>query len=80
MANWLMKGHHGKKGEPTANMTDEEEFVASGINRCRRRRYLGSEEKIGGKTMDGANGKLSPFDKFRNRSFVSSQDFFLTQS
>src|SRR5436190_16073530 len=32
MANWLMKGHHGKKGDPKANMTDEEEFLASGLS------------------------------------------------
>src|SRR5450631_3176463 len=32
MANWLMKGHHGKKGDSKANMTDEEEFIASGLS------------------------------------------------
>src|SRR5690348_15550500 len=31
MANWLMKGHHRKKGDPLSGMTDEEEFVAAGL-------------------------------------------------
>src|SRR4029078_3204045 len=32
MANWLMKKRHGKKGDPETGLTDEEEFVASGLS------------------------------------------------
>lgn len=67
MANWLMKGHHGKKGDPASSMTDEEEFRASGINPTDEKDTWDEKKRLVESTMDGANGKLSPFNRFRNR-------------
>ncbi|HEY5328132.1 MAG TPA: efflux RND transporter permease subunit, partial [Mucilaginibacter sp.] len=67
MANWLMKGHHGKKGEPAYAMTDEEEFRASGINATDEKDTWDEKKRLVESTMDGANVKLSPFNRFRNR-------------
>jgi len=67
MANWLMKRHHGKEGESASSMTDEEEFKASGINATDEKDTWDEKKRLVERTMDGANGKLSPFNRFRNR-------------
>ncbi|HTI10033.1 MAG TPA: efflux RND transporter permease subunit [Puia sp.] len=62
MANWLMKGHH-KKGK---YQTDDEEFKASGLTAADEANA--AEEKH--KALEhgsGKDGKLTGFDKFRNR-------------
>jgi multidrug efflux pump subunit AcrB len=62
MANWIMKGHH-KKGE---HQSDEEEFKASGLTAADETNA--AEEKH--KALEhgsGKDGKLTGFDKFRNR-------------
>jgi multidrug efflux pump subunit AcrB len=62
MANWLMKGHHGKgKG-----LTDEEEFKASGLSAADEKDPWAEKHKLAtGGTGEG--GRLTAFDKFRNR-------------
>ena len=62
MANWVMKGHH-KKGQFSS---DEEEFRASGLTAADEENA--AEEKH--KSLEhgsGIGGKLTSFDKFRNR-------------
>jgi multidrug efflux pump subunit AcrB len=63
MANWLMKGHHGK-GEK--KMSDEEEFRASGLTAADEKDPWAEKHKLatGG---TGVGGKLTAFDKFRDR-------------
>jgi multidrug efflux pump subunit AcrB len=62
MANWLMKGHH-KKGE---RLSDDEEFKASGITAADEKDPWSEKHKLAtGGTGEG--GKLTAFDKFRNR-------------
>jgi len=60
MANWLMKGHHGK------GKTDEEEFRESGISAADEKDPWAEKHKLatGG---TGKGGKVTAFDKFRNR-------------
>lgn len=60
MANWLMKGHHGK------GKTDEEEFRESGLTAADEKDPWSEKHKLatGG---TGKGGKLTAFDKFRNR-------------
>ena len=60
MANWLMKGHHGK------GKTDEEEFRESGISAADEKDPWAEKHKLatGG---TGKDGKLTAFDRFRNR-------------
>ncbi|HWK05682.1 MAG TPA: efflux RND transporter permease subunit [Puia sp.] len=62
LANWVMKGHHGK-GQ---FKSDEEEFRASGLTAADE--ADAAEEKH--KALQhgsGKDGKLTAFDKFRNR-------------
>ena len=62
MANWIMKGHH-KKGQ---FQSDEEEFRASGLSAADE--GDAAEEKH--KQLShgsGKDGKLTGFEKFRNR-------------
>ncbi|MBN9385369.1 MAG: efflux RND transporter permease subunit [Chitinophagaceae bacterium] len=60
MANWLMKGHHGK------GKTDDEEFRESGISAADEKDPWSEKHKLatGG---TGKGGKLTAFDRFRNR-------------
>ena len=66
MANWLLKGHHGKN-DSTPNMTDEEEFVASGLTAEMEGDTWDQKKMLTEKSSSGAGGNLSFFDKFRNR-------------
>jgi multidrug efflux pump subunit AcrB len=67
MANWLMKEHHVKKGGSKADMTDDEEFVASGLTAADEKDTWDQKKILAEKPTNGSGGKLSPFDKFRNR-------------
>jgi len=60
MANWLMKGHHGK------GKTDDEEFRESGLTAADEKDPWSEKHKLatGG---TGKGGKLTAFDRFRNR-------------
>ncbi|TLV03074.1 efflux RND transporter permease subunit [Dyadobacter luticola] len=62
MANWIMKGKHHKKADGT-EMTDAEEYAASGLSRNKDEQ---KEELL--HRNDGAHGeKLSRFDRIRLR-------------
>ena len=67
MANWLMKDHHIKKGNSATDMSDEEEFVASGLTAAEEGDTWDQKKRLVEKSMNETGGKLSPFDRFRNR-------------
>jgi multidrug efflux pump subunit AcrB len=59
MANWLMKGHHGK------GKTDAEEFAESHAGQGHVETDTWEQKRM--LIEGGANGKLTRFEKFRNR-------------
>lgn len=67
MANWLMKGHRKKDGKQQLPITDEEAFRASGLSPADEKDTWDEKKKLVESTMDATNGKLSPFNRFRNR-------------
>ena len=73
MANWLMKDHHVKKGATSTNMTDDEEFVASGLKAEDEVDTWDQKKILAEKSMEDNGEKHSLFDKTRLRllSFLS---------
>ena len=73
MANWLMKGHHIKKGATSSDMTDEEEFKASGLTAEEEGDTWDQKKILAEKSMYDDGNKHSLFDKSRIRllSFLS---------
>jgi multidrug efflux pump subunit AcrB len=67
MANWLMKSHHHKSPKDGHVLTDEEEYASLGFTPSEELDTWDQKKKLLEKQMDGGNGKLSRFDKFRNR-------------
>jgi multidrug efflux pump subunit AcrB len=63
MANWVMKGHHGKG----KFVSDEEEFRASGLSAADEKEGAAEEKMKMLSHGTGKDGKLTGFDKFRNR-------------
>ncbi len=58
MANWLMKGHHGK------DKTDAEEYAASAVAQSHEKDTWDQKKML----IEGKkNGKLTGFEKLRNR-------------
>jgi len=66
MSNWMLKGKHRKQGTALA-LTDDEEFRACGIKPSDEKDTWDEKKRLVESTMDGASGKLSPFNRFRNR-------------
>lgn len=73
MANWLMKDHHIKKNGTSAEMTDDEEFAASGLTPEEEGDTWDQKKRLADKAMEGSSEKHSLFDKTRIRllSFLS---------
>ncbi|MDN3654568.1 efflux RND transporter permease subunit [Ferruginibacter paludis] len=73
MANWLMKDHHVKKGGSSTDMTDEEEFAASGLTREEEGDTWDQKKILAEKSMHDDGKKHSLFEKSRIRllSFLS---------
>ena len=67
MANWLMKGHSKKKGAHAEIVSDEQEFVASGLSAEGEKDTWDQKKILAEKPTDGSAGTLTRFDKFRNR-------------
>jgi multidrug efflux pump subunit AcrB len=65
MANWLMKGHHHQSEKDGHILTDEEEYAALGLTAAEEEDTWDQKKKLLEK--QSGNGKLSRFDKFRNR-------------
>ncbi|MDB5278892.1 MAG: acriflavin resistance protein [Ferruginibacter sp.] len=73
MANWLMKGHHIKKDATSTDMTDEEEFAASGLTPEEEGDTWDQKKILAEKSMHDDGKKHSLFEKSRIRllSFLS---------
>lgn len=67
MANWLMKGHHHVSSKDGHILTDQEEFAALGLTPAEELDTWDQKKKLIEKQMNEGSGKLSRFDKFRNR-------------
>jgi multidrug efflux pump subunit AcrB len=67
LANWLMKGHRHISSKDGHVLTDEEEFVALGLTPAEEQDTWDQKKKLLEKQISSGNGKLSRFDKFRNR-------------
>jgi multidrug efflux pump subunit AcrB len=67
MANWLMKAHHHQSSKDGHELTDEEEYAALGISAEEEQDTWDQKKKLLEGQMTGGNGKLTRFDKFRNR-------------
>jgi len=73
MANWLMKDHHVKKDATSSDMTDDEEFAASGLTAEDEGDTWDQKKILAEKSMEDNGEKHSLFDKTRIRllSFLS---------
>ena len=67
MANWLMKAHHHQSSKDGHELTDEEEYAALGMTAAEEQDTWDQKKKLLEGQMAGGNGKLTRFDKFRNR-------------
>jgi len=67
MANWLIKAHHHRSSKDGHVLTDEEEYASLGFTPSEELDTWDQKKKLLEKQMDGGSGKLSRFDKFRNR-------------
>jgi multidrug efflux pump subunit AcrB len=67
MANWLMKAHHHTSSKDGHVLTDEEEYAALGLTAADEQDTWDQKKKLIEKQMNDGNGKLTRFDKFRNR-------------
>ncbi len=67
MANWLMKGHHHKSAKDGHVLTDEEEYAALGFTAAEEEDTWDQKKKLLERSLNNGNGKLTRFDKFRNR-------------
>ena len=67
MANWLMKGHSKKVDGHKIKVSDEQEFIASGLSAESENDTWDQKKILMEKLTDGSAGKLTRFDKFRNR-------------
>jgi multidrug efflux pump subunit AcrB len=67
MANWLMKSHHHRSTEDGHILSDEEEYLAMGLSEEEESDTWDQKKKLLEKQMNDGNGKLSRFEKFRNR-------------
>ncbi len=67
LANWLMKGHHRKSSTDGHVLTDEEEYASLNLSPSEELDTWDQKKKLLGKKSNDGNGKLTPFEKFRNR-------------
>ena len=67
MANWLMKGHSKKVDGHKIKVSDEQEFIASGLSAESENDTWDQKKILMEKLTDGSAEKLTRFDKFRNR-------------
>ena len=66
LANWLMKGHQHKSPKDGHVLSDEEEFLLQGFSAVEEHDTWDQKKKLLEKGS-GADGKLTRFEKFRNR-------------
>ncbi len=66
MANWLMKEHHGKKGNGKTGSSDAEIYAASGLGGGEKDTWDQKKLLIERGSLED-DGKITRFDRFRNR-------------
>ncbi len=66
MANWIMKVKHHKKKDGT-EMTDQEEFAASGLQGASEHNTWGQKAVLVERADSNRDGKISFFEKIRAR-------------
>ena len=74
LANYLMKGHHGKG--KAKGMTDEEEFRQAGLSSTDEKDPWAEKHKLAEQAGTGEGGKITGFDKFRARFLRFMQRLF----
>jgi len=67
MANWLMKGHQHQSTRDGHTLTDEEEYAALGLTASEEQDTWDQKKKLLERSLNNGNGKLTRFEKFRNR-------------
>src|SRR3954454_2420118 len=67
MANWLMKSHHHRSPKDGHILTDEEEYVALGMSAEEEHDTWDQKKRLLEKQMNNGTGKLSRFERLRNR-------------
>jgi multidrug efflux pump subunit AcrB len=67
MANWLMKGHRHVSSTDGHVLTDEEEYAALKISPTEEQDTWDQKKKLLEKNENDGSGKLTRFEKFRNR-------------
>jgi multidrug efflux pump subunit AcrB len=67
MANWLMKAHHHVSSTDGHVLTDEEEYLALNMSPADELDTWDQKKKLLEKNTNDGNGKLTRFEKFRNR-------------
>ncbi|HEY2649846.1 MAG TPA: efflux RND transporter permease subunit, partial [Puia sp.] len=67
MANWLMKGHSHTSSKDGHILTDEEEYAALGLTAAEEQDTWDQKKKLLERSLNNGDGKLTRFEKFRNR-------------
>ena len=67
MANWLMKGHAHISAKDGHTLTDKEEYAALGLTASEEQDTWDQKKKLLERSLNDGNGKLTRFEKFRNR-------------
>lgn len=67
MANWLMKGHTHTSAKDGHTLTDKEEYAALGLTASEEQDTWDQKKKLLERSLNDGNGKLTRFEKFRNR-------------
>ena len=67
MANWLMKGHTHTSAKDGHTLTDKEEYAALGLTASEEQDTWDQKKKLLERSLNNGNGKLTRFEKFRNR-------------
>jgi multidrug efflux pump subunit AcrB len=67
MANWLMKGHKHTSTKDGHVLTDEEEYAALGMTAAEEEDTWDQKKKLLERSLNNGDGKLTRFEKFRNR-------------
>jgi multidrug efflux pump subunit AcrB len=67
MANWLMKGHTHTSEKDGHTLTDEEEYAALGLTASEEEDTWDQKKKLLERSLNNGDGKLTRFEKFRNR-------------
>ncbi len=79
LANWLMKGYHHKSSTDGHVLTDEEEYASLNLSPSEELDTWDQKKKLLEKNLNDGNGKLTRFEKLRNRFLRFLDRLFLFQ-